>query len=94
MGNAYPKGKPEHKQVACPSFAARLPFLAARRSKEVIIKHLFAKSQPINPIATTPSLASLVPWSGGMKERRRSNKQAGAWQQLSFPKLFVKRSSP
>lgn len=42
----------EHNQAACPSFTARLAFLAARRVEEVIIKHLFAKSQPINPRAT------------------------------------------
>lgn len=65
IGNAYPQGKLEHREAACPSLAAHLPFLAARSSKEVIIKHLFAKSQPINPRATTPSLTPLSPWVAG-----------------------------
>lgn len=42
----------------------------------MIIKHLFAKSQPINPIATTPSLPLLVPSEGGgVKKSSMSDNQ-------------------
>lgn len=95
IGSAYAKGKVEHREAACPSLAAHPPFLAARSSKEVIRKHLFAKSQPINPRETTPSLPHTAVSMGGgeMKESCRSDQQAGAWQESFIPKIFGKSSS-